>query len=143
MGLKEIKDAVDRAHPDWKGKQRIALIKELRDQERIEEKAGRPFSVEQALGGHADLSDREVDQPAQEAAAAEPQEEQPASAGGAVLTLVLVVAVPRLIGLGIWGSVFNDPGWWDVMSAVLIVAGISGVVSAVRGRSSAGAPPSA
>lgn len=50
MGLREIKEAVDRRHPDWPRKQKIELIKELRDQEDAAAKAGKPFSLAEELG---------------------------------------------------------------------------------------------
>ncbi|BBA99276.1 hypothetical protein RVR_5823 [Actinacidiphila reveromycinica] len=138
MGLREIKDAVDRAHPDWPNKQKIPLIKELRDQERIEVRAGRPFSVEQVLAGRTGQPAAETSRPDSAGAAAEPDTTEQGSVGGSVLLLILLVAVPRLIGLGVWGSIYDEPGWWNVMSAVLTVLGIFGVVSAVKGRSTGG-----
>ena len=65
-----------------------------------------------------------------------PQKEHPQTVGGAITTLVLAIAVPRLIGLAIWGSIYNEPHWWDVGSAALMIAGILGVITALKNRPS-------
>lgn len=66
--------------------------------------------------------------------AAEPQKEKTESVGRAFLGLALGVAVPRLIGQAVWGSTYDAPHWWDVMCAILIIAGVLDVIAAVKAR---------
>lgn len=121
MSLRETRDAVDQ-HPDWPRKQEFKrlhelLIRELRKRESYASRAGKaPKSAPAAPK------------------ATEPQKQAPQSVGRALVGFFLLVGGQRLVGLAIWGSIYDEPGWWNVASAVLIIAGISGVVSAVKSR---------
>lgn len=50
MGLGEIKEAVDRRYPNWPRRERLELIKELRDREAAANRSGEPFSLAEELG---------------------------------------------------------------------------------------------
>jgi hypothetical protein len=120
MGLKEIKDRVEREHPDWDGSQKLAEMKRLRAEERAAKK-GAP--VEPATEG---------------APAADGDKPTPATVGEAWAFLAVIVIGMRLIGWAVWRDVFDEPHWYDVLHAVLIVVGICAVVGAYKRRSASG-----
>lgn len=109
MNLKDAKAQVEREQPHLTGRAKLEAIKALRYQE---------------------------------AEATEPQEPQaekpapkPASVGDAWAFLALVVIGMRLISYFVWGSVMDQPHWYDILYVVLLIAAISGLISAYKNRS--------
>lgn len=110
MGLEETKEAVDQQQPDYRQQQFEALHGLLARELRRREVAAAPAEKPSA--------------PAQ----------QPKSVGRAFVSLALAVAVPRLIAMAVWGSIYDEPHWYDLLSAIVIIGGILDVVAAVKAR---------
>lgn len=111
MSLREIKDRVEREHPDWTPRQRLEEIDRLR-------KAERATKTKPAPQADGDTK------PA------------PASVTEAWAFLAGIAIGMRLIGWAVWGDPFDEPHWYDALHAALIIVGISAVVGAYRRRTS-------
>lgn len=113
MGLKEIKDQVERDHPDWDGGQKLAEIRRLRKAEKTQ---------------------RDADKPSEKTTEDTDKKPAPASIGEAWAFLAAIAVGMRLIGWAIWGDPFDEPHWYDALHAGLVIVGISAVVGAYRRR---------
>jgi hypothetical protein len=104
VNLRDAKEQVEREQPHLTGTAKIEAIKALREQ----------------------------------AKAAEPREEKPApkpaGIGEAWAFLALVVIGMRVVSYFVWGGVMAQPHWYDVLYVVMLIAAISGLVSAYRKR---------
>lgn len=107
MNLKEALRQVEREQPHLTGRAKRQAIRALRDQANATEPQ-------------------------------EPQAEKPApkpvSVGDAWVFLAIVVIGMRLVSYFVWGSVMDQPHWYDVLYVVMLIAGISGLVSAYKNR---------
>jgi hypothetical protein len=63
-----------------------------------------------------------------------PRKDKAPTLGKAFVTLALAVVVPRLIGTAVWGSIYDEPHWWNLLNAILIIGGITDVITAVKAR---------
>jgi hypothetical protein len=120
MSLKEIKDKVEREHPDWDGGQKLAEIRRLRAEEKAAKKGAAVESA--AEGAPTAATDSDSNKPT------------PATVGDAWAFLAMIVVGMRLIGWAVWGDPFDEPHWYDALHAALIVVGICAVGGAYRRR---------
>jgi hypothetical protein len=117
VSLKEIKDKVERDHPDWDAGRKLDEIRRLRH----EEKAAKRSTATPAPASPK-VADGNGDGPT------------PATVGEAWAFLALVAIGMRLIGWAVWRDVFNEPHWYDALHAGLTIVGICAVVGAYRRR---------
>lgn len=114
MKLRDAKEQVEREQPHLTGTAKMQAIKALRDSTA----APKP----------------------QEPKPAEAQDEKPerkqASVGEAWGFLVFVIVAMQLIPWAVWGSLTEEPHWYDVLHAVLLVGATVELVSAYRRRRS-------
>jgi len=92
-----------------------ALVRELSNRQR----AAEPATDDQELGKAANTREG-------------------ASVGEALLFLLLAEGADRLIAWISWGGIDSQPGWYDVLTAVLTIACVLNVVEAVKKRSTRG-----
>lgn len=116
MSLKEIKDAVERDHPDWDGGRKLDEIRRLR-------KAEKAAKASAAATATPEPETDSTDKPA------------PASVGEAWAFLAGIVVGMRLIAWAAWGDPLDSPHWYDGLHAALVIVGICAVVSAYKRRS--------
>lgn len=117
MSLKEIKDKVERDHPDWDAGRKLDEIRRLRREGKAA-KRGTGTTPTAASPKAADGNDGPT----------------PATVGEAWAFLALIAIGMRLIGWAVWRDVFNEPHWYDALHAGLIIVGICAVVGAYRRR---------
>lgn len=110
MNLKEALRQVEREQPHLTGKAKRQAIRALRDQANAAEP-------------------QEPQEPK-----AEKAEPKPASVGDAWAFLAIVVIGMRVVSYFVWGGVMAQPHWYDVLYVVMLIAAISGLVSAYKNR---------
>lgn len=117
MSLKEIKDAVERDHPDWDSGRKLAEIRRLR---KVEKTASRP-ATEPAQTPKTPAPDTGDTPP-------------PISIAGAWAFLVILVGGMQLIGMAIWGDGLDQPDWYNGLHGLALVVSIRAIYGAYKRR---------
>ncbi|MFI0900565.1 hypothetical protein [Streptomyces sp. NPDC020983] len=112
MSLREIKDRVDREHPDWTPRQRLEEIDRLR-------------KTEKAARATARTNTANADTPPANPSAG-------ISVRGAWAFLVITVGGMEIIGLATWGN--GQPDWYNSLHGGALVLGVCAVVGAYKRR---------